>query len=86
MRNLALLLISLNVRCASLPPFPEVSQCAYSQKFRKFRCVNTKTQAAFDLKLTDPVMEGAQCLSLPDYSASEEWVSAVKQIAEQKCH
>lgn len=87
MLKMILLITSLElIACSSLPPFPEVWQCGYSIKFNKFRCVNTKTKQAINLKRDDPHMEAAQCLSFEDYKASELWVSNVKGIAEQHCH
>lgn len=71
--------------CASLPPFPEVWQCAHSAKFNKFRCVNTTTKAAMNLRRDDPSMEGAQCLSADDYAKSEKWLQSVIEIANKKC-
>lgn len=87
MHKIALLILSLSfISCATLPPFPEVEQCGYSKKFNKFRCVDTETRKARNVRLDDPSMEGAQCLNLKDYQASEAWVSTVKDIAEKNCH
>lgn len=84
--KIALFLISLSLEaCASLPPFPEIWQCAYSVKFDKFRCVNTSTKAAINLKRNDPRMEAAQCLSADDYKKSEEWLTSVLEIANKRC-
>jgi hypothetical protein len=69
----------------SAPPAPEVHQCAYSNKFKKFRCCNTRTEKCFNLSLTSGSMEGAQCLSLSDYRKSEAWVQQVIELAEQRC-
>lgn len=86
MLKILLLATSLSLgACASLPPFPEVWQCAYSIRFDKFRCVNTKTKQKVNLRRDDPAMEAAQCLSADDYKKSERWVSQVIDIAEKKC-
>lgn len=83
------LLVALSlslVGCGTqVPDFPGVVQCAYSVKFNKFRCVNTKTKEAFNVSRDDSRMEAAQCLSADDYKASEHWVSVVKSIAEKRC-
>jgi hypothetical protein len=87
MLKIALLVISLaSFGCAQLPPFPEVWQCAYSSKLNKFRCVNTRTKQALDLRRDDPNMEGAQCMSIEDYRKSEAWIDSVIEIANQRCH
>lgn len=94
--RIALCVISLSLgACAGwflkndLPEFPEVLQCGYSVKHNKFRCKNTKTGEAFDLRRDDPVMEGAQCLPTKDrlqsYGSSEAWVASIKSIATQRC-
>lgn len=87
MLKIALLLISLSlISCGTIvPEFPAVWQCGYSVKFNKFRCVNTKTKQAMNVKRDDPSMEGAQCLSADDYRKSEAWVESVKEIAETRC-
>lgn len=85
MKLLAISLISL-VGCASLPPFPEVWQCAYSIKYDKFRCVNTVTHKKINLTRDNPRMEAAQCLSADDYKQSEAWVRQVIEIAKKKCN
>jgi hypothetical protein len=86
MLKIALLLTSLSlIACSKLPPFPEVWQCAYSIKFNKFRCVNTKTKAKVNLRRDDSSMEAAQCLSAEDYIASERWVANIKELAERRC-
>lgn len=72
--------------CQSLPPFPEVHQCAYSVKFNKFRCCDTQTKECLNLKRDDASMEAAQCLSADDYKKSEAWVQSVIDIANQHCH
>lgn len=85
--RMLLLLTSLALNgCASLPPFPEVLQCGYLPQYGKFRCVNTQTHAKLNLRLDDPTMRGAQCLSPNDYKKSEAWVADVVEIAKQKCH
>lgn len=71
--------------CASLPPTPEVKQCGYSIKFNEFDCVDTKTKATTLLSRSDKRMEAAQCLSADDFKAMEAWVTAVEEIAEQRC-
>lgn len=83
--SLVLLTILLN-GCATLPPFPEVWQCGYTYKFKKFRCVNTESKVQFDVKYDRPEMEGAQCLPPDHYKSVAQWVAAVKEIAETKCH
>lgn len=85
MRLIVLLIISLNVACAQLPDFPEVYQCVYLPSMNKFRCVNTRTKAKISLRLDDPRMNKALCVSVDDYRKSEAWVSQVKQIAERRC-
>lgn len=87
MRN-GVLLIGLclgMIGCDSLPPFPETWQCAYSSKYNKFRCVNTKTKEKKNLRAEDPSMEGAQCVSIADYLKSEDWIDQVITIAKRKC-
>jgi hypothetical protein len=84
----SLLVISLFslVSClGAVPEFPEIWQCGYSSKFNKFRCVNSKTGEAKNLKRDDPSMEGSQCLSVNDYRLSERWVDTVIKIAESRC-
>ena len=87
MLKIALLAISLVISgCGtSVPDFPEIYQCAYSIKFNKFRCVNTKTKEAINLKRDDASMEGAQCLSRSDYKKSESWVNMVIKLAKARC-
>ena len=86
-RKILLFVTALNIMgCGKqLPEFPEVWQCAHSEKFNKFRCVNTRTKKAINVRRDDPIMEGAQCLSVEDYKSSEAWVAAVKEIAESQC-
>lgn len=71
--------------CSSLPPFPEVWQCAYSVKFNKFRCCNSNTKECANLKRDDTRMEAAQCLSADDYKASQEWLNSVIDLAQKHC-
>ncbi len=82
----ALLTIFLS-GCASLPPFPEVTQFGVLADVKPpgFYGINSKTHARYFKTFSDPSMKGAQCLSPADYSASEAWVAAVKQIAETRC-
>lgn len=82
--KMALLAISLS-SCAKVPPFPEIHQCAYSIKFNKFRCCNTRSKECFNLSREDERMEAAQCLSADDYKKSEAWVQAVINIANERC-
>jgi hypothetical protein len=89
-RKSALLVTLLSLfGCASLPPFPEVNQCGYSNKFGKFRCVNKKTGKSFNVRLDDPMIEGAQCLPTQDpqrsYSSAQAWIDSVVQIAHERC-
>ncbi len=86
----ALLILSLSsVGCSSLPSdipeFPEVYQCAYSDKFKVFSCNNTRTGKHIDRSLQNPIMEAGQCLSKPDYQASEAWVEMVLEEARNRC-
>lgn len=83
----SLLAISLSLAACGtvVPEPPAVWQCAYSIRFDKFRCVNTKTSQALNLRRDDPRMEAAQCLSADDYKAMAAWVGTVKSIAEQRC-
>lgn len=88
MRKSVLLKISLSLLpagCGSLPPFPEIYQCAYHASHKAFFCVNTKTEAQLKIPESDPRMKGAQCMSPTDYRKSEQWVQSVKQIAETRC-
>ncbi len=87
MIKLSLILLSLSLSaCGSVvPEFPQILQCAYSIKFNKFRCVNSKTGEAFNLPRDFAAMEGAQCMTLDDYRKSEAWVASVKAIAERRC-
>jgi len=83
---LAISLTSVLVGCGKdVPEFPEVAQCAYSIKFDKWRCKNTKTGEAFNLRRDDPKMEGAQALSASDYVKSERWIDVVIAIARKRC-
>lgn len=86
MRKAMLLTASLLLSgCKSLPEAPEVWQCGYSVKFKKFRCVNTKTKQAVNVSRDDSRMEGAQCLTLEDYRKSEAWVDHIIQLAKERC-
>lgn len=73
--------------CGNLPPFPEVVQYGYHADVARpgFYGVNTKTQARTFRLPNDPVMKGAQCMTLDDYKKSEDWVRQVKEIAEKRC-
>lgn len=68
------------------PEPPAVWKCSYTHQFNKFRCTNTKTNARINLKLDDPRMEGAQCMSLGDYNAGEDWVDKVFNAAQRNCN
>lgn len=82
----SVILVSLLSSCGSvLPAFPEVWQCAVDGSPRAFYCVNSRTGARRKLPIDSPQMKGAQALSLRDYRRSEEWVSQVKKIAEERC-
>lgn len=86
MRKAVLLIISLvSIGCVQLPPFPEIEQDGYSYKYKKFRACNTITHKCRNISLDSPSMEGAQCMSGPDYKKSEQWVDAVVEIANQRC-
>lgn len=86
MRSAALLITSLSlVGCGSLPPFPEIYQCAFYASQNAFYCVNSSTKEEIKLPVDSPKMRGAQCMSLEDYRKSESWVQTVKQIAETRC-
>lgn len=82
--SLALLTICLS-GCGSVPEPPEVYQCAYTIKFNKFRCCNTKTKACINLSREDASMEAAQCLSASDFAAAEAYMKTLKTLAEQRC-
>jgi hypothetical protein len=71
--------------CGKLPPAPPVWQCAYSIKFNKFRCVNSQTKEATNLRRDDPAMEAAQCLSADDYKKGQRYVALLKRMAEERC-
>jgi hypothetical protein len=71
--------------CGQIPEAPAVWQCGYSVKFNKFRCVNIKTNEKINLSRDDARMEAAQCLSADDFKASQDWVSELKRLAEQRC-
>lgn len=73
------------VACGSLPPFPEVWQCAVQGSPRAFYCVNTRTEERKKLPIEHSTMFGAQCLSEKDYASSEAWIAKVEQIAQQRC-
>lgn len=88
--KIALCAISLVVSlaaCSQLPPFPEVVQYGYHADVARpgFYGVNTETHARTFRTPDDPIMKGAQCMSLDDYKKSEDWVRQVKEIAERKC-
>lgn len=85
--KIALLTIVLSLSgCGTpLPEPPEVWQCGHSAKFNKFRCVNTRTKEKINLSRDSAQMEGAQCLTAPDYAKSERWVDLLIQIARQRC-
>ena len=82
-----LLAISLSLTaCGTLVPEPpEVWQCGHSVRFNKFRCVNTVTHEAINVRRDDARMEAAQCLSADDYKKMENWIATVKEIAERRC-
>lgn len=85
--KIALCLICLSLSaCQSLPPFPEVMQCAYSVKFNKFRCCDTETKKCVNVSRDSKDMEAAQCLMADDFKKSEAWVQSVIDIANQHCH
>lgn len=73
------------IGCAKLPPAPALWQCAHSIKFNKFRCVNTQTKEAVNLRRDDPDMEAAQCLSAEDYKKGQRYVGTLKRLAEERC-
>lgn len=80
------ILASLLSSCGSIiPAFPEVWQCAVDGTPRAFYCVNSRTGARKKLPIDSPQMKGAQALSLKDYKRSEQWLSDVKKIAEERC-
>jgi hypothetical protein len=82
---LAISSLSLLGCAPNLPEFPEVTQCGYSIKFNKWRCVNSRTKAAENRDRNDPRMEGAQALSADDYQASQAWVAEITKLAERRC-
>lgn len=86
MHSLRLLIICLSLSaCDALPPAPAVGQCAYSVRFKKFRCCNTVTKECFNVKNDDIKMEAAQCLSADDFKSMEKWVDSVVEIAHTHC-
>lgn len=66
------------------PPVPEIHKCTYSWKFKKFRCTNNKTKVREDRALDGAEMEGAQCLSLPDFNKGERWVDDFAKEARRR--
>jgi hypothetical protein len=82
--KMILLAISL-ASCESLPAFPEIEQSGYSYKYKKFRACDTTTHKCRDIPLSDPSMEGAQCLSPEAYKKSEAWIQSVIDIANTHC-
>ncbi len=86
LKSALLILVLSSIGCGTtLPAFPDVYQCAYSDKFQKFVCYSTQTSKRLDRSLQSPIMEGAQCLSPDDYAKSQAWVESVIEIAERKC-
>ena len=71
--------------CGRVPDPPAVWQCGYSIKFNKFRCVNIQTKEAVNLSRDDRRMEAAQCLSADDFKKSQDYVSELTRLAEQRC-
>lgn len=69
-----------------LPEFPQINQCSYSWKYKKFRCTDTKTHVSKNVALDDPSMEGAQAMSLRDFDKSEAWVNRVADMAKERCN
>jgi hypothetical protein len=84
MRKIVLLAIFLN-GCASLPPFPEIWQCAFRKDKDAFYCQNTKTNQQLKIPLTAPSMKGAQCVNTKDFLSVQSWIRSVEQIAKERC-
>lgn len=85
-RKSVLLITCLSLSgCASLPPFPEIYQCAWNGTPRAFYCVNTQTKARIKIEAQDPSMKAAQCVSADDFKKVQAWVSQVEQVANEKC-
>ena len=85
----ALLIVSLSLSgCASLPPFPDVNQCALRPE--ALYCVGTTYKERTKFLSGSPEFKDAQCLPVNDskksYQAAEAWAQNVKDIAEQHCH
>ncbi len=72
---------------AVLPEQPEVIQYGVHANVEPpgFYGVNNKTEAHTYRPFQHPDMKAAQCLSADDYKKEEEWLSAVEQIALDRC-
>lgn len=86
MRLTALFLISLNLGCSQVPPYPEVWVCVHLTRLHFFRCENTKTKEKITIPDESMKMDKSICLSIEDYKKSEDWVQTVKSIAEKRCN
>lgn len=85
--KMVLLIVSLS-SCAQLPPVPHHVQFGIYADVNPpgFYGVDNETKARTYRTFDDPVMKGGQCLTASAYKAWAQWISAVKQEAEQRCH
>ena len=75
----------LLVGCSKLPPAPEMWQCGHNVDGSGFYCVNTKTGESKVLTDSDPIMHGAQCLSIDDYAKAQSYIDTLEELAKQSC-
>lgn len=73
--------------CSLIPPAPQIVQYGAFPKVTPpgFYGVDSITKERHYHPFTDETMNGAQCLTKPDYSAYMKWISDVKLIAQQRC-
>lgn len=87
----ALLTISLEIllnACSSLPPFPDINQCAL--RANGLYCVTKQTHVRTFYPISSNEAFNAQCMPVNDkqqsYQQAENWVSSIEQLANQRCH
>lgn len=85
MNKTLLLIICLSLSaCGSIPKPPDIELSAFSWRAKKFRGCKTESEACRDIPLSDPTMQGAQCLSPPDFKSYMSWIDELINLLQQK--